>query len=340
MLKIKFILVLLCFSVFGFLSGSSVLAGDKIVAPEEGCYTGVFSGWGGHEDNVKIKTLQDFQSLSGKAVAFVPFSNFWGERTVPKKQLNRIAEYGAVPMLRMMPWKKYWEEEGYEPKYSMKRIINGRFDKFLKRWAKRIKKFKKPVMITFGEEMNGDWFPWSGKFQGGKKKGPKRYKKAFRHIVKLFRKKKVKNATWVWQPNHDSYPEKKWNRVNAYYPGDKYVDWVGFSLYGAQNSGQSWVGFEKIMDPIYNKLTSKYPDKPLMMAEWGVREPKNASKKADWYSTALSTLPTKYNKVKISILYNEKWAKDSDLRINSSVEALAAWKNGISNDYFLGEYVR
>ncbi|RKZ22759.1 hypothetical protein DRQ23_04370, partial [bacterium] len=63
--------------------------------------------------------------------------------------------------------------------------------------------------------------------------------------------------------------------------------------------------------------------------------------KAIWYSDALSDLPAKYKRIKIAIVYSERWVNDdgtiSDLRINSSNQSLDAFIEGISKDYFFGK---
>jgi len=207
------------------------------------------------------------------------------------------------------------------------------------------------MMMTFGVEMNGDWFAWSGVFQGGNKTtgfgdptqadGPERYVAAYRHIIDLFRSRGVTNVAWLFQPNHESYPNESWNSIEAYYPGDDYIDWVGASLYGAQHPSDPWVDFETLMDPIYNLLTSTFPNKPLMLPEWGVREGSDPQDKADWYTDALTMLQTKYTKIKVAIVYHERWEEDGtwvDLRINSSSAALEAYRTGISSDYFIGRW--
>ncbi len=247
-----------------------------------GCFVGVFPGWGEYEDDVTSQTLINFENLSGKSVAFVPFSVFWGRGYVSLDNLQEISNYGAIPLLRFMPWgEPYWEAK-YQPDYSLQKIIDGEFDEFLSQWADEIKTYGKPVMITFGPEMNGNWFPWSGIFQGGgtttqygdpsKPDGPERFVDAFRHVISLFKNKGVTNAVWYFHPNYESHPQEDWNKIENYYPGDDYVDWLGFSLYGAQTEEDPWVDFEDVMDPIYNTLTSKFPNKPLMMCEWGVME--------------------------------------------------------------------
>lgn len=262
--------------------GLSVQGGD-IVIPETGCYTGFFPGWGEQESSVDLQQFIDFEALSGKSVAFSPFSVFWGDNYDLSTNLETISSYGAVPLVRLMPWGEPYWESGYQSDYALQKIIDGAFDTQILSWANEIKGFNKPVLVTFGVEMNGNWFPWSGVFQGGstttdfgdptKADGPERYVAAFRHIVTLFRDNGTDNAIWYFQPNHESYPDEQWNSIDAYYPGDDYVDWVGVSVYGAQYADEEWVTFEEVMQPVYDELITKFSNKPLMIPEWGVMEP-------------------------------------------------------------------
>ena len=143
----------------------------RILPPKTGCYLGMFPGWGEYEDSISVSTLQEFRQLTGRKVAFTAFSNAWGRDYSSNKQLLAIAGHGAIPMLRIMPFgSPYWSKPfGFQDKYSLERIIKGEHDKLIAAWADVVKKFGKPVMVTFAVEMNGNWFPWSGWFQGGAK---------------------------------------------------------------------------------------------------------------------------------------------------------------------------
>lgn len=324
---------------------------DCLLPAMGSCYVGVFPGWGEFEDAVNARHLREFEDLSGKSVAISPFSNFWGENYVSSRQLDEIAEYGAIPLMRMMPWGEPYWRPSFQPDYALERIIDGYFDSFLSDWADELGRFGKPVMVTFGCEMNGNWFPWSGVFQGRdttgdfgdptKADGPERYVAAYRHIIGLFRKRGVNNVAWLFQPNSSSHPEEDWNSISAYYPGDEYIDWVGVSLYGAQFVHESWNSFDALMDPVYEKLTSLFPDKPLMLAEWGVGEYPDKGDKAAWYREALFKLSAKYVLFRIAIIYHERWQNHdgtwSDLRIDSSNGALNAYRQGIGSSYFVGK---
>lgn len=143
--------------------------GSQQISPPSGCYVGIFPGWGETETSVSAQELRSLETLVGKAFAFSPFSNNWGENMSLTAPLNEMASYGAVPMIRLLPWESaaFGGSEAYQPEYSMQNIIDGEFDPFLLARAEEIKRFGQPVMATFGVEMNGDWFPWCGVFQGG-----------------------------------------------------------------------------------------------------------------------------------------------------------------------------
>lgn len=256
-------------------------AGEPIAPPAEGCYLGAYPGWGEFEDAVTTQGLTDFENLARRSVAYSPFSAYWGRDTATRAPLDAIDAYGAIPELRLMPWGAPYEP-GAQPVYALQRIIDGEFDDYLERWADEAAAFGKPMFAVFAVEMNGDWFPWSGTFNGGgttdgygdpaKADGPERYVDAYRHIVDLFRARGVTNVTWVWQVNNESFPAEEWNAATAYYPGDDYVDWVGISAYGALTPGDDWRTFDDAFAAAYAEITAAYPGKPLMLAEWGCLE--------------------------------------------------------------------
>jgi hypothetical protein len=255
--------------------------GQPIAPSANGCYIGCYPGWGVYEDAVTTQGLEDFEELVGKSVAYSPFSAYWGRNVASRVPLDTIDAYGAIAELRLMPWGDPYEP-GPQPAYALERILAGDFDEYLSRWADAVRAFGKPMFATFGVEMNGDWFPWSGVYNGAetttgysdpnKPDGPERYVDTFHHIVDLFRERGVTNVTWVWQVNNESFPDEEWNRAFAYYPGDDYVDWVGVSAYGALTNDDEWRAFDDVFGSVYDDLTVSYPGKPLMLAEWGCME--------------------------------------------------------------------
>lgn len=90
--------------------------------------------------------------------------------------------------------------------------------------------------------------------------------------------------------------------IGAYYPGDDYIDWLGFSVYGVQYQDEDWHSFNSLMLPAYNKICTLSSKKPVLLAEWGVGEYPAKGDKAAWYAGALSSLPTEYPRVRIDLL--------------------------------------
>ena len=78
----------------------------------------------------------------------------------------RISKDGALPLINLSPRQQ-----------SIRAIADGQYDAYLAKYARAVKTFRLPVAISFGHEMNGDWYPW-----GWKRVQPADFKAAWRHI--------------------------------------------------------------------------------------------------------------------------------------------------------------
>ncbi|RMD85296.1 MAG: beta-mannanase [Candidatus Dadabacteria bacterium] len=315
-------------------------------------YHGAFPDFGGPEDRVSLEKIDEFEDLIGKPIAWAYFSNNWKKGIeFPTEAVRIIHSSGATPFIRLMARTKF-EKPRRDRKYRLRRIIAGRFDRELATWADAAKAANIPLMVEFGTEVNGYWFPWNGKWNGkGRKRrygdpkeadGPERFRDAYRHIVNIFRARNVTNVTWVFHVNGESFPKKKWNTISAYYPGDDYVDWIGVSIYGAQNADEEWVSFRSLLDRAYPKLAALSSTKPLALLEFGVDERLGEpDKKANWIKDALESLASgRYPRIRAVSYWHENWENASGdmsrLRLDSSTEALNAYREGIANDIFIG----
>ena len=78
-------------------------------------------------------------------------------------------------------------------KFSLGNILAGQWDGYIDRWADGAKAVGKPILVSLCNEMNGNWFPWSGYYYGGGQTiagsvptryvGPEYFKRAYRYIV-------------------------------------------------------------------------------------------------------------------------------------------------------------
>lgn len=121
-------------------------------------------------------------------------------------------EHGATTVVQISPGN-----------YSLTSIASGRYDAYLRSFADTVRGFGARVILSFGHEMNGNWYPW-----GRGHTSPAVFVRAWRHVVTLFRGVGATNVTWIWTANimGTSTPGP-----GPWWPGNKYVDWVGIDGY-------------------------------------------------------------------------------------------------------------
>lgn len=98
---------------------------------------------------------------------------------------------------------------------ELKNINQGEYDITIREMGEWIKATKRPVFLRIGYEFDGEW----------NHHDPEAYQLAYRRIVNIFRSTYVENCATVWQSTgrFDTTYLMQW------YPGDDYVDWVGYS---------------------------------------------------------------------------------------------------------------
>lgn len=323
--------------------------------PVNGAYVGAYIDFGAGEDDVTLEAILNFDKISGKQQAIVAFGGFWGEQRFPSETCQVLARYGAVPLIFWSPWDKPYEEnKGIDRKFTLTSILEGKWDNYIDTWAEGAKHLGKPMLVAFGLEMNGVWFPWGGYHYGGGKiigykdgkpmyEGPETFKKAFRYVVERVKKKGANNILWGFHVNHTTYPTDEWNRIAQYYPGSDWVDWTGFSVYGKLFKEQGWGTFQGVFDDSYKEMEAIAETKPMILAEWGVGEFPDSGDKSKWITDAFNDIKNRYSRIKAAVYWHERWQNEdgsySNLRINSSKNALQAYKTGIADDYWISRPV-
>lgn len=334
----------LLFALAGSVAPLAV-AGARLDVPETGAYTGVYAEFGDNEEDVTLERIEDFARLVGKGQALVAFGNQWGRGRFPAEQVRLVRQAGAVPLI-------LWYPEPTEAQmgivFPLEEIIAGRWDDYLEAWGRAARTVPGPLLVSWGLEMNGEWFGWSGVHHGGGRPvpgsdpprplGPEVFKQAYRHVVDRVRAAGASNVEWVFHTNSDNRPDEPWNRMAAYYPGGEWVDWLGMSAYGVQFKDQDWVSVRAAILEPYAELAALDPAKPVLLGEWGIGEfPKKGSKGA-WIREALAAMP-RLPRLKGAIFWHERWQNAdlsySNLRVNSSLDSLAAFREGIAKPFWI-----
>jgi hypothetical protein len=323
---------------------------QELTVPEKGAYTGAYVDFGDGEDDVTLEALGRFEKMVGKHQAIIAFGNFWGEQKFALKSAQIVTRYGAVPLIFWSPWEKPYSESMLPARFNLYNILNGMWDAYIDKWAEDARDFGKPLLVAWGIEMNGSWFPWSGYYYGGGQKdlinqpteslGPRIYKQAYRYVVDRVRAKGAKNIQWVFHVNNNAFPDANWNRYASYYPGSGYVDWLALSVYGKMAKFMDWKSFFDVCRFAYDEINKVDPSKPVMIAEWGVGEYPGIGSKAEWIKKAFIDFQERFSQVKAAVFWHERWQNPdesySNLRVNSSPESLAAYREGVRAPYWIG----
>ena len=334
----------------------SKIENRKLAIPERGAYTGAYIDWGEKEDAVGLEAIEQFDRMVGKHQAIVASSSYWGEGTFPEANVRVIAAHGSVPLIFWSPWDKPYEEGRGPDRFSITSIIEGKHDAYIDQWGDKARDFGQPMIVSFANEMNGSWFPWSGLHYGGSQMvegtappheryvGPETFKKAHRHVVDRVRARGAKNVQWVMHFMNYSLPQEEWNLAIQYYPGPEYCDWLGFSLYGAQFADDDWSVFFGLFDWPYEEMRRIDPTRPVMVCEWGVGEFPGKGSKAQWIRDGFRLMKDpRYPNFKACVYWHERWqnadGRYSNLRVNSTPEALEAYRTGVADPFYLGEPV-
>ena len=272
----------------------------------------------------EVTQLDSFESSTGKRNGIVNCFWSWDDAnyTPDMSLFARIADRGSTPMITWMP--QDYRLSINQPAFSLSAILSGNYDTFLTNWATAVASYKRPILLRFAHEMNGNWYPWSAGINGNT---PAQYIAVWRKIHDIFVAKGATNVIWVWSPNVDNTDPA------AFYPGDSYVDMVGLDGYNNLAWG-TWRSFSDVFGPTYNHLAS-FTRKAVMIAEVGTSEGASPTDKANWIKSMYGTeLPQKFPKVTAVLWFSVDMraleANSADWRVDSSDLSLKAYRDAIT----------
>lgn len=223
-------------------------------------------------------------------------------------QLDGIRNNGAVPMITWEP------QTSSEERISLAKIAGGYYDGYLKDAARTAAAWGKPLMIRFGQEMNGSWYPWSPAHGNPARS----FVRAWRHIVNVFRREGAHNVKWVWTPYVLTDGDLPFAR---FYPGDKYVDWAGLNGYN-WGGAFPWQSFRELFARSYHKLM-RITSRPLIVGEVGCGE--IGGNKAAWVRAMFRHDVPRMPHIRAIVWFDDTDPK-GDLRIDTSGAALSAFR--------------
>ena len=279
--------------------------------PKREVFVGVFRE--GAPKNMNY--ILQFEKQVGKRPAMIMWYQDWAQE-FPKDDAMNVVNYGAVPHIVWEPW--YWSDHN---KVKLRDIVAGKWDNYIRSWAQAVRAFAYPIFLRVGHEFNIEGYPWG---VVNNDKDPEIYIKAFRRVVDIFRSEGAGNAKFVWAPMNYSFPSEAWNDWTTAYPGDNYVDWVGFDGYnwGTTQSWSDWQVLKYLFRDQVRLARKLWPTKPIMIAEFASAD--QGGDKAAWIKEVPGYLKTSMRDIDAVVWFDLK--KEADWRVNSTERSLAAFR--------------
>ncbi len=182
---------------------------------------------------------------------------------------------------------------------------------------KTLNSYNKPMFVRFANEMNCS----------GLGDEPQKYVEVFRTVADLIHK--YENLATVWSPNDLGALDRPFE---YFYPGDKYVDWVGVSCYsikyfmGNKNTAQKdsvyfmtgdYAWATNRLKPVIDFMKKNNIQKPVMISEGGVPTNNKFGENLEEWSTPrlhnmFYNVIMKYPQVKLINYFNVKRQNESE----------------------------
>jgi hypothetical protein len=209
---------------------------------------------------------------------------------IADEHLATWSAQGIVPEITWMPY----PINGVNVTYAA--IAAGAYDAFLQKSAQELRAYGYPIFLRPFHEFNGNWFPWGLANQGASASSDAAFVAAWRHMRTIFASENATNVRFVWCFASQALPSSTldtWNNAANAYPGDAYVDWVGFDGYnrGSISGTQRWRTFDQTIGSAYALAVSISSNKPIIISEIASNEYGDGGMmKAQWISQMLSEL--------------------------------------------------
>ncbi|MEZ5266790.1 MAG: glycosyl hydrolase [Acidimicrobiales bacterium] len=276
-----------------------------------GLHTTEAPWWFGEVDQINATTH--------KAPSAILFFQKWNQ-VFPANAVALSWERHALPIIT---WEPVIPNSGVgQPKLDD--LSNGTWDVYIDQWANAARDTGVPLVIRFAPEMNGDWYTWSENQYGN---GPGDFIAAWRHVHDRFTAAGADNVIWLWSPNRVNFAPTP---LSAVYPGDAYVDWVGFSGYYRGTTGSP--DFNTTFGQTLSALRA-VTAKPIFISETGA-DSGNSANDVIWTQNFFNGLAAQPDVIGFSWFNEPK--TNNDWRLQRDAAVFAAFAAGVSAEQYQG----
>jgi len=191
--------------------------------------------------------ITEFTDASGIKPRIVQYYSSWND-PFSTSFAQTAWDHGAYVLVQLQP-----------SGVMLASIAAGGSDAYLRSYADAVVAFGHPVILSFGHEMNGNWYSW-----GDGHTPPATFVAAWRHVVRVFRAAGAANVTWLWAVNSIE-GEGAASSLSQWWPGAAWVSWTGIDGYYYQATDTFGSVFASTIADIRT-----FSSAPLLIAETAV----------------------------------------------------------------------
>ncbi|GAA4906466.1 hypothetical protein LX16_3351 [Stackebrandtia albiflava] len=304
---------------------------DALLVPTCGSLLGVAPGAHSRED--KTKALLRFEADTGRHQhIYHGYHRGRGEvfPTAAEIALASDPEHPRVLFLNWKPAGASWAEIAAGDPAT---------DEYLDELAAHIaENFDRPMFFTVHHEPEDDVRDREGSGYTADD-----YAAMYRHVVERLRAGGADRLVTVMvYMAYLKWTDMPWH--SRLYPGDDVVDWVGWDTYGYSDPGHGHGDFAELVNRVsdadpdwpgfYNWAATTYPDKPLMIAEWGVwYSEDNPLHQAAVFEDAIAQM-SHFPRLKAMVYFESENAEGRDSRVDVEPEGLDSYRRFVGSKHF------
>ena len=333
----------------------SQLSSNKIQPPREGCLVGLFRKPALTESPIFGKKFKEVATGSKSMDEFVEMFKKEGLHKGLEQSVNDNITYyeralGAKPFIFVLLDRLY---SGFPttqsievvkrgivvyvhaclgsyfsltPSFGLKEIVQRKYDNHIKEFAQGAAEFGREhgsFFFTTMEEGNGNWYDW------GKSSN---FIQAWRHIWQIFEDQGANQyATWVWEAYcPGDLPQRMVDNPESYYPGDRYVDWIGFNGFSVAGNRYADRSLYSLIHRTYKQMLKNHPQKPIMLSEFART---NGYDQPRWLIDAYGKIKSDFPAIKAAIYFDNTWTLTGDHTL--SLKGLQALEEIFKDSYWI-----
>ena len=236
-------------------------------------------------------TCPNFASTFRHGIALGTIYASWDSDLGNLVSANNFASWeaqGTIPDIT-------WQPSSNHSTITLAGIASGQYDAYIATSAAELRSFGQPIFLRPFHEFNTTRYSWGIYANGDNATADANFIAAWQRVVTIFRNTGASNVKFVWCFNSSSSPADSYTAPAAAYPGDAYVDWVGFDGYNLANNsnGKSGSSFTSSLRGAYNNMVKVAPAKPGMIVETASNEyGDDGTMKAQWIQDMFTLLST------------------------------------------------